>query len=270
MSMASHDREATRILRFLAAGAARRENCDRAERVRLVSQRRGEISAGRQALSTLARAALVETRDDEVWLTEVGRAASARLRDGAQNFMAQHGDLATIAMEQPDGVRVVLSNQSESPLAGLARRKGKDGEPFLGDEELAAGERLRRDYTIGLLVPRLGVNWNAAGTAGRMCRSAAGAVELTDAALAARQRVDAALEAVGPELSGLLVDVCCFLKGLEIVESERGWPVRSAKVVLKTALGVLARHYAPRSGRRSGTRILHWGGEGYRPRAGEG
>jgi len=92
--------------------------------------------------------------------------------------------------------------------------------------------------------------------------------ELTDIALASRMRVERALNAVGPELSGVLIDVCCFLKGLETVERERQWPVRSGKMLLKMGLAMLHRHYNPQLERdcRSPV-ILHWGADDYRPTA---
>lgn len=123
----------------------------------------------------------------------------------------------------------------ESPLAWLARRRA------IGPDQLAAGERLRGDFTRGQMMPSLSASWSPVRSGG----GGAGGVQrdLTEAALAARLRVERALATVGPELSGILIDVCCFLKGLETAERERGWPARSAKIVLGLALTRLAGHY---------------------------
>jgi hypothetical protein len=106
--------------------------------------------------------------------------------------------------------------------------------------QLAAGERLRAEFTRAQLMPRVSANWSAPVAEGP--RGARPAV-FTEAVIAARQRVRRALDAVGPEFSGLLVDVCCFLKALPDVERERGWPARSGKVVLQLGLDRLAGHY---------------------------
>lgn len=167
-----------------------------------------------------------------------------------------------------DGAEAVVPvNAAESPLAQLARLKGRDGAAFLTDEERGAGERLRVDFTRGQMLPRLGANWEASVATGRRSGGAGGIADMTDAALAARLRVERALAAVGPELCGVLVDMCCFLKGVETVEFERGWPARSAKLMLKTALSALARHYRPPAPATQ-PRLLHWGTEDYRPRIG--
>lgn len=141
-----------------------------------------------------------------------------------------------------DGVRrAVAIDLEESPLGWLARRRGRDGRSFIAPVQLIAGERLRADFTRAGMAPRLTANWDAVTRSDR----AGGAVGLnaSEAMLAARQRVGRALEAAGPEFSGLLMDVCCFLKGLEQVEQERCWPARTAKVVLALGLDRLARHY---------------------------
>ena len=149
---------------------------------------------------------------------------------------------------------------AESPLAWLHRRGLVDNAAF------AAGERLRQDFTFGQLMPRTTTNWELAGGRDRHAGGRPG--DLADGAIAARQRLAHALDTVGPEHGGILLDVCCFLKGLEQVEQERRWPRHSAKVVLTLALAGLARHYgydeqAVGHGKRG--RIVQWGAPDFRP-----
>lgn len=170
--------------------------------------------------------------------------------------LLQHAAIAVREADTPQGRRRVTVDDSESPLAWLARRAGRDGRPMIDAEQFQAGERLRADFTRARMMPRMTANWSASG--GGTPR-APNAETYSDMVTAARQRVNAALGAVGPEFSGLLLDVCCFVKGLEDVERERRWPLRSAKVVLQLGLERLARHYGYRTVSRRGTgEIRSW------------
>jgi hypothetical protein len=173
---------------------------------------------------------------------EAAKAAARALAEGAgvEPQRARHLELGRAKIRGEHGVSDVTVNEAESPLAWLARRRGRDGRMLIEPVQFQAGERLRAEFTRAQLMPRITSNWSASVAGGRRGASPA---SFTEAVIGARQRVRQALDAVGPEFSGLLVDVCCFLKSLSDVERERSWPPRSAKVVLQLGLDRLARHY---------------------------
>ena len=156
-------------------------------------------------------------------------------------FRAQHLALAPRQIITKFGRASVTVDETESPLVWLARRHGRNGRALIEPHQLQAGERLRADFTRAHLMPRTTSNWSESLASGR--QGGKGGAVFTETMIAARQRVHHALDAVGPEFAGLLLDVCCFLKGLADIERERAWPARSGKVVLQLALDRLARHY---------------------------
>jgi Domain of unknown function (DUF6456) len=176
------------------------------------------------------------------------------------SFRAQHLALAKHEIVTDLGRASVTVDETESPLIWLARRRGRDGRALIETHQLQAGERLRADFTRAHLMPRTTSNWSEPLSSGRQAGGRERAGLLTETMIAARQSVHQALDAVGPEFAGLLLDICCFLKGLEDVERERAWPARSGKVVLQLALARLARHYGYSAQARgpARTRVRTW------------
>lgn len=263
------DRRVERLLRGLETSEGRIEDAAAAT-IRLTGPnglRRMRCEPER--LAALVAAGLVRldgTPPERLSLTRAGHAHLKRRETLADvdGFRLQHGDVARLAGDRP-----IVVDRAESPLAWLARRRDRSGRAYLSPARVAAGERLRADFTLARMMPTVTSNWSSgqvrAGTSG-----AGGLADLTDRALAARARVHRALEAAGSDLAGVLLDVCCFLKGLEEVESDRRWPARSAKVVLDIALGRLADHYGldeeARGPDRTG-RLRAWGSGDHRPTA---
>lgn len=182
---------------------------------------------------------------------------------------------ASVAAASPPGAGVGRPNEpalnpAESPIAWLRRRIDRNGQPLISVAQFDAGERLRKDLWFAGLTPRVTQGWSGLPSSRRTSRSASGgSAEMTDARVAAGQRVNRALQAVGPEFGNLLIDVCGHLRGLEEIEAAEAWPQRSAKLMLQTALTALARHYgllpsvnAEQSLRQ---RLRHWGAVDYRP-----
>ncbi|MEL7212062.1 MAG: DUF6456 domain-containing protein [Pseudomonadota bacterium] len=134
----------------------------------------------------------------------------------------------------------------ESPLISLSRRRDKDGNVFLPEEFVTAGERLREDFELGQLGPYAPADWEAfLSTPPPSNPAITGDGVGPDAA---RLRVHAALSELGPGLADIALRCCCLLEGLEVTEKQMGWSARSGKIVLRIALQRLAHHYQGQRG----------------------
>ena len=148
--------------------------------------------------------------------------------------------------------RRVRVNIAESPLLLLARRRDGAGKPFLSSGMVAAGERLREDFELAQMGPRVTQNWAGFMTSGiDVSRSGGGYRGGSDSA---RDRVAMALRDLGPGMGDIVLRVCCFLEGIELTERRLGWSARSGKIVLRLALMRLERHYQETYG--SGSRLI--------------
>ena len=179
----------------------------------------------------------VEAQGEYLVLSDAGR-GFLRRADATDDFFRQQHQIRVAGGTEVNGSRrPVVLNAGESPLGWLRNRKDRNGRPLIAEPQYQAGERLRADYYFAHLSARVTSDWSAISPSERSRRGApSNAAAFRDDVLAAKDRVAGALKSVGPELAGVLIDVCCELKGLEEAEKVNGWPQRAGKVVLQIAL----------------------------------
>lgn len=192
-------------------------------------------------------------------ITSAGRAALRRMlaqsegmAEAPSPFAEQHrlwGEKVVTSDEGEEPKRLRY-NMAESPVVALGRRRDKDGVPYLTPDQVAAGERLREDFELAQMGPRVAQNWDRflVGRGQSNLGSGAGA---TGGPQSARDRVALALRELGPGLADMALRCCCHLEGLEATEKHLGWAARSGKVVLRIALDRLHRHYEETYGAKS-------------------
>lgn len=132
--------------------------------------------------------------------------------------------------------RSVTVNLAESPLGWLHARG------LVSTRLFDAGERLRADWTMAQLGPRVTMRWDPAPVA-RGPRGPGGPLDPTLAGIAAKRRFEEAIAAAGKGLSDILWRVVCDGSGLEAAEIALGWPKRAGKLVLLMALDRVADYY---------------------------
>lgn len=197
----------------------------------------------RYKITAAGRTALTGMLDSEETSTARG------MSDAPADFGDQHrvwGE-RTIRDNETGQLRKVRYNLAESPLTALARRRDKDGSVFLADDLVSAGERLREDFELALMGPRVAQNWDrflTGGGRGSFSQDSG----VSDGPHRARARVAHALKDLGPGLSDVVLRCCCYLEGLESAEKKLGWSARSGKIVLRIALMRLKQHYDETTG----------------------
>ncbi len=190
----------------------------------------------RYHITTAGRAALAD------FLEEFGMtpAPASGMAEAPAAF--SYGKMAPEPSEDDISANRARMPIGESPLSALARRRDKDGTPFLSDALVHAGERLREDFELAQMDASVAQNWDHFLTAGTQSGSAVGN-NGSGAPAEARARVKTALEHLGQGLSDVALRCCCYLEGLETTEKRLGWSARSGKIVLRIALMRLKRHY---------------------------
>lgn len=170
-------------------------------------------------------------------ITAAGRTALGKMLAEAENRasgMAEAAEGFDISGAPRKGRKRLGS--CETPLMILARRKEKDGAPFLMPRHIAAAERLREDFELAALGLPAAFDWTSV-----LSGEAQGDRPEEAPAFA---RTVAALETLGSGLGDMALRCCCQLEGLEAAEQAMGWSARSGKIVLRIALERLAAHYA--------------------------
>ncbi len=257
------DREALRVLRRLCetgAVLAVAEDMDKA----VVVRDNGAVGATRTAVVDCKIAQALALKDwiicdnpgrvSRYRITPTGRSALGQLIADAENrarARSEHGMAEAQTPFQPRPAaqscqttrsRRIRYSAAESPLIALARRRDRDGRPFLDESLVRAGERLREDFELAQLGPQVAQNWDRFLTGGgRM--GFEGDAPVGRGSSEARDRVARALSDLGPGLSDVALRCCCYLEGLELAEKRMGWSARSGKIVLRIALQRLKRHY---------------------------
>ncbi len=243
-------REAARILPCLARSGALLAIAPDMEKAVVLR----EDTAGRATRLAVLDRHVAEAFALKDWITchRPGRVASYALSGAGR---AELGRLVAMgqaeapaqdaAMDEEEGARKPRYAGTETPVAVLARRRDRDGAPFLSSDLVAAASRLHEDFEIartGVVDPEIGPEeFPARLDAALSDRSVAGRAK--GSAAQAALRLAEALRELGPGLADMALRCCCYHEGLETAERRLGWSARSGKIVLRIALQRLRRHY---------------------------
>ena len=258
------ERESCRILRRLCETGAVLAVAEKMEKAVVVRDCGPNGDGARTAVvdRTIAQAMALQDwiycdapgRISRYRITAAGRTALGRMlaetenraRSQKENGFAEAQTGFAPQQATGQGARRLRYNAAESPLSALARRKDRDGQPFLTPELVQAGERLREDFELAQMGPKATRNWDQLAPGGSGFDGPSGGTG--DGCARAHERMTRAMEYLGEGLADVALRCCCYLEGLEVAEKRMGWSARSGKIVLRIALQRLHQHYQSTKG----------------------
>ena len=223
-----NDRRQLRFVRALLPGAEAHRSSSGLYRLKGPS---GTFSLDVLSVRKLVSEGVLGLRDDTCFATDAAPGWVRRRLGSSGDFAGQHRQIEKTA----DGSSI---NLLEGALLSLSR--GKNGRPpFLLPHHVMAAGKIHYLFLRSQMLQRTTMSCDPTRIGGGNS-SAACAADLEVSAIDARRKLFGLLKKLPPDCSGAVLDICGFQKGLQLVESERGWPRRSAKLILRIGLDQLA------------------------------
>jgi len=171
--------------------------------------------------------------DGVIILSELGHRLAAQKGVAESQCASRHREMIEKPFLSETGhLEVQAVNARENPLHPWSQ--------YMDPVEMEAGDRLRADYTLSTLYQRTTQSWDMTF---HQDGNSPSHDSMPLAKLQAKDRVMAALSAVGTGMDRLLMAVCIHEETMGAIERRFGWGQRSGKTVLKLALRQLAEHY---------------------------
>ena len=187
-----------------------------------------------QLVNELASNGIVAFNKNKCEATSLARNWLKRKMLADQSFADQHRQISV----QTNGVRKNLAHGTLGTLT-----IGKNGAPpFMLQHHVEAARRVEKLVELAQMRQRTTMSYDptrVGDTSGSSCVGP----ELGERAIDARNALNLCLGKLPSDCADVVLDVCGLQKGLQLVEQERRWPRRSAKMILRVGLEQVAAHF---------------------------
>jgi len=192
---------------------------------------RGGCSLGISEVEKLVSGGILIVKGDKCFASDAAAAWLKRQLSDGDGFGEQHRQIE----KSREGLCL---NLCESALRILAT-KTKGRPAFLLPHHLAAANRIHALVMRTQMIQRTTMSYDPGRVGGKNSGSSV-AFDLADSVVDAKKQLYQLLEMLPADCAGVVMDVCGFQKGLQLIEIERQWPRRSAKLILRIGLEQLA------------------------------